>query len=174
MKGEKILLVIAPSHFRDEEFFDTRAELEKAGFKVEVASTSTSMAIGLLGRSVKPDMLIDGVNVSEYSAIVFIGGPGVEEHLLYENSHILELANSARENGKLIAAICIAPRILARAGVVSGKKVTSFGDSETMRMLKDAGATHTGADVEQDGMLITANGPGAARAFGKAIAKALG
>jgi len=170
---EKVLLVIAPSDFRDEELFRTREVIENAGYKTFVASTSMSEAVGMLGGKAKLDFLVSQVNLSDYAAVVFIGGQGVEEHNLPENSDVLKLAKSASSSGKIVAAICIAPRILARAGVVKGRKVTSFGDNETISSLRQAGANYTGKAVEVDGMLITADGPSSAGKFGEEIVKAL-
>ena len=71
----------------------------------------------------------------------------------------------------LLAAICIAPSILANAGLLEGKKVTSY--SSEASNIKSKGANYTSRPVEQDGKIITADGPGSAKAFGKAIAEAL-
>jgi len=173
MKG-KVLFVIAPSDFRDEELFDAKSAVEKAGYAVVIASTSMDTAKGMLGGTAKPDILVEEANVDDYKAIVFVGGGGVEEHLLYENDAVLDLARSAYEKGKIVGAICIAPRILAKADLVDGKKVTAFNDAMTKSMLSEAGGIFTGSSVEQDGKIITATGPGAARAFGERIAKAIG
>lgn len=170
MVDGKVLFVIAPSDFRDEELFDTKSAVEEAGCLVVIASTSKDEAKGMLGGSAKPDILVEEANVDEYKAVVFIGGIGVEKHLLYENDAVLSLAKSAYEKGKVVGAICIAPRILAKAGLLDGKKVTAFGDATTRSMLSAAKATFTDSSVEQDGEIITANGPEAAKEFGERIA----
>lgn len=150
VKG-KVLFVIAPSDFRDEELFDAKSAVEKAGYATAIASTSMDTAKGMLGGTAKPDILVEEANVDDYEAIVFVGGGGVEEHLLYEDDAVLDLARSAYEKGKIVGAICIAPRILAKADLVDGKKVTSFGDATTKGMLSEAGGIFTGSSVEQDG-----------------------
>ncbi|MDD5086856.1 MAG: DJ-1/PfpI family protein, partial [Candidatus Nanoarchaeia archaeon] len=75
------------------------------------------------------------------------------------------------ESGKITAAICIAPVILANAGVLDGKKATVFPSGKDDIMVR--GADYTGEQVTQDGKVITANGPAAARSFGEAIVKEL-
>jgi protease I len=72
----------------------------------------------------------------------------------------------------VLAAICIAPTTLARAGLLGGVRATAFPDSEAD--LKAHGALWTGDRVTIDGRIITGSGPEAATAFGEAIAEALG
>jgi protease I len=170
----KVLFVIAPSDFRDEELFNSREAVENAGFKTYIASTSMNEAVGMLGGRVKPDMLASQVNLSQYDAVVFIGGQGVETNKLPENTTVVKLAKDASNSGKVVAAICIAPRILAAAGIVKGKKVTSFSDNDTISSLKRAGAIYTARSVERDGNLITADGPSSASEFGEEIVNVLG
>lgn len=174
MSELKALFVIAPKNFRDEELFDTKSVLESKGIQTTIASTSKASARGMLGGTASPQLLISEVNSRDYAAIVFVGGTGVEEYALYEKSDVLALAKKFASGGKIIAAICIAPRILARAGLLEGKKATGFQDAETVRLLKEGGAQYTGKSVEQDGKIITATGPSAARVFGEKIVAALG
>jgi len=170
----KVLLVVPPSEFRDEELFSTMQVINSAGFKTVIASTRMGQATGMLGGKVTPDILVSEVNVEDYGAVVFIGGQGVETNNLPENPDVVKLAKDANNSGKIIGAICIAPRILARAGVVKGKRVTAFGDNTTISYLKRAGAVYTGNPLEKDGMLITADGPSSAVKFGEEIVRALG
>jgi len=75
-------------------------------------------------RTVKPDILIKDVNVKTFDAVVFVGGPGAEEY--FHNPVALKIAQEAYKEGKVVGAICIAPRILAEAGILKGKKATVF------------------------------------------------
>ena len=83
----------------------------------------------------------------------------------------MNLAKDADAKGKVVAAICIAPRILANAGLLEGVKATCY-ESET-EAIKKLGADFQPNDVVRDGKFVTANGPHAATDFGKAIAQAL-
>jgi protease I len=170
---KKVLFVIAPSDFRDEELFRSKEAIEAAGFKTSIASTRMNEAVGMLGGKAKPSMLVSQVNLSEYDAVVFIGGQGVETNNLPENQTVVKLARDASSSNKVVAAICIAPRILVAADIVRGKNVTSFPDNETISSLKRAGAVYTGKAVERDGRLITADGPSSAGEFGEEIVKVL-
>ncbi len=64
MTGEKVLMIIAPENFRDEELLHTREELEHAGAKVTLASTKTA-AKGLLGARVTPDIKLEQVSIDD-------------------------------------------------------------------------------------------------------------
>lgn len=81
------------------------------------------------------------------------------------------LAKKFYEAGKLTAAICVAPAILAKAGVLSGKKATSW--SGAVDDLKNGGAIYVNEQVVRDGQLITADGPSAAASFAKKIIEVL-
>jgi len=170
----KVLFVIAPSDFRDEELSHPMQIIRAAGFQTVIASTSMNEAKGMLGARVKPDILVSNASMKDYAAVVFIGGQGVETNDLPGNADVVRLAREANSSGKVVAAVCIAPRILASAGIVKGRRVTSFADDETVSSLKRAGANYTGRGVEVDGRMITADGPSSAREFGEEIVKALG
>jgi len=165
----KVLMIIAPRNFRDEELFYTKEELESAGNSVILASTTIDTATGMLGGRAEPDMTINDVNIDDYDAVVFVGGTG--SSIYFNNTKAHEIARTANEKGKVIGAICIAPSTLANAGMLSGKKVTSYPSEESN--LRSKGADFTGNPVEKDGNIITADGPSSARKFGRMIAESL-
>ena len=166
--AKKVLMVIAPDNFRDEEYFDTKEELEKAGIEITTVNSTGQPSKSAFGKIVKPDNNFYDVDVAGYDAIVFIGGGGTKVY--FDNKRALELAKEFYNDHKVVSAICIAPEILVNAGIMNGKKATSF---PSIRNEIKAVATFTGTDVEIDGNIITANGPKAAREFGKKIAGAL-
>jgi len=95
---------------------------------------------------------------------------GATEYWNNEIAH--NLARAALEKNKIVAAICIAPVTLAKAGLLKGKKATVW--SSEANQLKSLGAIYTGKPVERDGLIVTANGPQAAEEFGETILAALG
>jgi protease I len=113
---------------------------------------------------------LNKVDVGAYDAVVFIGGGG--SAVYFNDPLALKIAKEAYAAGKVVAALCIAPTILANAGILQGKRVTCFRDEDAS--LRAAGAQYTGEGVTVDGNIITADGPKTAKDFGKAIAKALG
>ncbi len=165
----KVLLIVAPSDFRDEEYFDTKEELEKKGIKVVSASTKKGELTGVLGGRAEASITLPELNVDDYAAIAFIGGGG--SSVFFKDQNAWSIARDAKEKGKILAAICIAPTTLANAGVLDGIKATAWPSQEGS--LKEHGAIWTGTELEADGKIITANGPGAAKAFGQKIASSL-
>lgn len=167
--GKNVVMVIASQGFRDEELSEPKSLIEKAGGKVVVASSSLNTATGMLGKKVKPDVLLKDVKADDFDAVVFVGGAGASEYWNDATAH--SLAKDAVRKGKLVCAICIAPVTLANAGVLDGKRATVW-KSEASK-LEAKGAKYTGKDVQVDGKIITANGPPASKAFGREIVKAL-
>lgn len=167
---KNIVMVIAFRGFQDLEYTKTRETLEKAGFKITVASSMLGTATGKFDQRVDVDLTIDEINVDDYEAIVWIGGPGANEY--FENQTAHQLIKKAVETNRVLAAICIAPEILAKAGVLAGKKATvwsSVDDQGPLGVLKENGAQYLDQELVMDGKIITANGPNAAEQFGKAI-----
>ncbi len=167
--SKKILMVIAPKNFRDEELQEPKDIFIKNGFSVTVASVTSDFCTGMFGTRVKPDATVDKVNIKDYDALVVVGGAG--SPMLKNYSSVIKLIQEAAEQEKLLASICLGPTVLAKAGVLKGKKATVFpsGGSE----IKRSGATYIAQPLVIDGKLITADGPESATKFGEAIVKAL-
>lgn len=165
----QVLMVIPPEQFRDEEYEHPKRVLEAAGIRVTTASTRAGRCIGKLGMIAEADLALRDVADAEYDGIVFVGGGGASVFFDDERAH--EVARAFLASGRAVAAICIAPSTLARAGLLSGRRATAFPSQEND--LVAHGALWTGADIEVDGLVITANGPAAAEAFGNAIVTAL-
>lgn len=162
-------MVLAYDRYRDEEYEEPRKVFEDEGAKVTVASSSPGEARGKMGGKARVDILLDETKMDDYEAVVFVGGPGSDEY--FHNPKALALARETWEAGKVIAAICIAPVTLANAGILKGKKATSFPSVENG--LRAGGANYTGSPVERDGKIVTGSGPKAATEFGKAVVAAL-
>ena len=173
VKGKKAVIIIAFKDFSDEEYFIPKEILEKAGFEVKTASNKMGIAIGKYGGDTNVDLLVSQINVSDFDAIIFVGGPGCLDALDNEESY--RIAREAVSQNKVLAAICISPVILAKAGVLEGKRATCWTDplGSQAKILKEKGAIFEKKPVVFDGKIITANGPGAAEEFGKTIVEIL-
>jgi len=169
LSGKKVLMIIASQNFRDEEYLEPRQIFESHGMEVVTASSKTGELAGMMGATATAGSEIGDVNVSDFDAVVFVGGTGAAEY--FDNARAHAIATEAHESGKVLAAICIAPSILANAGVLQGRQATAY--SSEQQNLESHGATYTGKSVTRDGSIITANGPGAATGFGNAIVHAL-
>lgn len=165
----RALLVVAPRDFRDEELFDTKAELEHAGHTCTIASNTLGKCFGMRGRTTRAEVAIDEVDVADYDAIVFIGGSGAR--VFFSDVHATNLARAAFVAGKVVGAICIAPAILALAGILHDKRATAFASD--ISELRYGGARYAGPGVTVDGKVVTASGPDHAVEFGKALVRVL-
>lgn len=126
-KGEQIeenrvVMIIAHRNFRDEELQEPKTILEEEGIRVIIASSSKDTATGMLGAIVKPDILISEIKIEEYNAIIFVGGSGASQYWNDPSAH--RIAQEALSQGKILGAICIAPVILANAGVLENRRAT--------------------------------------------------
>jgi protease I len=163
--AKTVAMVIAEKMFRDEEYQIPKAILEKAGVKVITVCSSLAEATGKLGMKVKPEILLKETDGSRFDALIFVGGGGSSQYFNDPAAH--KLARNFAGQGKIVGAICIAPVILACAGLLKGKRATVFPDGRTE--LESNGALYTGNPVEIDGLLITGNGPEAATEFGEKL-----
>ncbi len=168
--NKKVLMIVAFRDFKDEEYFIPREILEKAGAKIMVASDKKGVAFGAAGGEANVDLTIDEVAADDFDAVIFIGGSGAQKYI--DDSRCHNIVRGVVEKKKVLAAICIAPAILARAGMLSGKKATVWSspmDKTAIKILEKNGAKYMKEPVVVDGKIITANGPGAAEEFGRKI-----
>jgi transcriptional regulator GlxA family with amidase domain len=150
LDGQRVLFVVY-DHFSQSEFDIPCAILEDLGVVITIASSSTDTLIGSGGSEVQADLLLSEVHGTDYDAIVFVGGQGVEAGT--PEAH--RIAQEAAAEGSVVAAICSAQAILARAGLAEGKGVPT-------------------SSVERNDLIIRAYGPAQSREFGEAIAAAMG
>ncbi len=167
--GKKAVFIIASENFQDDEFAQPLAIFEKNGISVTVASTTTEEVTGMDGLKTTPDVLLNTIQAEDYDAVVFIGGSGAAQYIDDPLAH--QLAQDALEQNKILGAICLAPRILGKAGVLTGKNATVYPTEG--EKLAASGVNYTAKPVEQDGNIVTADGPGSATAFGAALVELL-
>jgi len=172
LTNKKVLMVVAPENFRDEELVEPRKALEKEGAKVVLASTRPGLATGMLGLQVKPDLLLEHAKASDYDGVVVVGGIGSPEHL-WGNMALHALLKDRVNAGKVVGAICLSGAALARAGVAKGKRITCWPSPEAISTVRECGAVYEKYRVVVDGRIVTADGPPAAREFGEAVVRAL-
>ena len=165
-----VVFIIAEKNLRDEELLNTKEIIEAAGLKTCIAAKTKGEKKGMLGAIAKADFSLREVNVENYKAIIFVGGQGCTAY--FDDVEALKIAKDAAEKGKIVAAICIAPVVLANAGLLEGKKATVW-NGDFIAAIKAKGAVYVNRAVVKDGNIITANGPAAARQFGNTIVDAL-
>ncbi len=162
-------MVLPYQQYQEDELNVPRDYFQSMGYSVVLASKGVETATGMSGESAAIDLDLKDVKVSDYVAVVFVGGEGIYNLKLNEDSSYQALAKAAIAQKKLTGAICLGPWILADAGLLTGKKATA---SETDH-LKAKGAIVSDEAVVRDGNIITGNGPSAAQEFAEAIVAAL-
>lgn len=168
-----VVLLIVSNQFDPVEFNGTQSPLLREGYEVVVAAyTLNPLPDNEGGPTLEADILLTDVRVDDYDAIVFIGN----ESLIYLNDpEAHRIAQEAVEQGRVLAAICYGPLVLAKAGVLDGRRATAwsgFGTDQCSKLVHD-GAICTYKRVQQDGLIITGNGPDATSAFVGAIKRLL-
>jgi protease I len=167
--GRHVVIVIAPERFRDEELDVPRRALERAGHHVTIASTRIGEATGMLGARVQVGATIGAIRADTCDALVLAGGAGAPAHL-WDSEPLKALVTAVHAAGRPIGAICLSPPVLARAGILAGKRATCYPTERALLELKRGGATCVDDPVVCDGTIVTANAPEAAADFGDALA----
>ena len=141
--------------------------LRRAGLTVLMAGVTDRGVTGSHGIQVQADTLLKDINLTDITAIVLPGGPGVKT--LKDHQPLKEMLQTHYRSGKLTAAICAAPLVLSEAGILTDKKATSYPSVQDQ--IK-CGAYLTDA-VVIDGNIVTSRGPGTAMAFSLALVEVL-
>jgi len=173
-ESKKVAIVIAFRDFRDEEYFIPKEILERAEIEIKTVSSQKGTAIGADGGEAEVDILLEDLNPADFEAIIFVGGRGCLKYLDNEDSY--RIVKEAVSQNKILASICVSPVILAKTGVLQGKRATVWSstfDKSTIKILKENGAIYQDELVVVDGKIITGNGPGASEKFGKTIIRGL-
>ncbi|HEX4651963.1 MAG TPA: type 1 glutamine amidotransferase domain-containing protein [Granulicella sp.] len=170
----KHVAILATDGFEQVELTGPKQELEQAGAKVDVLSIKEGQIKGWnmtdWGNSVKVDHLVSKANGKDYDALVLPGGQINPDKLRMDKTAVAFVKQFA-ESGKPLAAICHGPWTLIEAGVVRGKKMTSWPSLHTD--LKNAGAAWVDQEVVVDGSLITSRKPDDLPAFNAKLIAAI-
>lgn len=165
--SKRVAMIVAFEGFQHLEYSVPRQALEQAGYVIDVVSSKKGMALGTGDMKAEVSMTLEELlpALDSYAAIVFVGGPGSPE--FHANPVAHQLARQAAEKQKVLAAICLAPFTLARAGVLKGVKATAWTDDEAFspKVFREFGPIYTADPVVVDGKILTANGPAAAAQF---------
>ena len=155
----KILVPLAEG-FEEIEFSTFVDILRRAGMTVTVAGLKECAISRAHSVSLTPDTLIDKVSADDFDVIVLPGGnPGYVN--LEKSEKVLQLVREMHDRNKYVTAICAAPSVLAKAGVIQGKRATIFPGMEDAL----TGAQYSKGRVVIDGRIITSQGPGTAMEF---------
>lgn len=136
--------------------------LRRAGIEVISAGLDAEPVICSRKTIIIPDSSLDKVLNDEFDLIVLPGGlPGADH--LRDDDRIIQLLQKQYQKNKYVAAICAAPKALAKAGLLDNKKATAFPD--ILDSLQLINTEITNSAIEHDGNIITSRGPGTAMDF---------
>ncbi|MBN1431708.1 MAG: DJ-1/PfpI family protein [Methanomicrobiaceae archaeon] len=169
----KVLFVIAPNRYREEEFEVTAKILSESGIEYDVASTKTGTCTGMMGGEQEAGLEISDADEKNYDALVLIGGLGARD-FLWADDDLSRLTKDFGDAGKVVAGICLAPVIMARAGLLKNRQATVFESPASLKLLEDSGANYVKIPVVSDMNIITANHPLASEQFAETILEKLG
>jgi len=160
-----MLVILAKNNFNEEEYLIVKKVFEKSGKTIFIASDSNTICSGEKGLKVGADLNLFNVNEINFAAIVIIGGKGILDYR--KNSLVQKIAQQFNKAGKVVAAICIAPIILAEAGLL--KSVGATCHPECKNELISLGIHYRDTNIVNENNIITANGPHSAVQFAETI-----
>ncbi|MUU78424.1 type 1 glutamine amidotransferase domain-containing protein [Winogradskyella endarachnes] len=158
--NKKTVAILATNGFEESELREPKKALENAGANVDIVSLESGeikgWADGNWSNSYKVDKTLNEVSQNDYNALMLPGGQ-INPDILRKNKDAVNFVKSFFENHKPVAAICHAPWLLAEAGVIKDRKVTSYDSIKTD--LINAGANWVDEEVVVDSGLVTSRSP---------------
>ncbi len=155
LKPKSVVIFIAQKNFDEQEFIIAKSYLLKNKFNVFICSDSFSVCTGDSGMKVKNDILLNNLKSANFAGLVIIGGKGIVEY--FKNNFLISQIKSFYENKKIIGAICAAPVILAKAGIL--KNVKSTCNENYKKDLEREGAVFVPESVVTEKTIVTAQEP---------------
>ena len=170
---KRILFILMPKDYQDEEFTVPYNALIAAKHAVDVAGFTTNNARGSRGHEHTPNLILDTLtndNLKDYDALVIPGGPGSSTYL-WNNQVIQDIILFFHEHKKIVATICHACVVLAQTGLLKGKKATVYPSKEALKIFRDHGIDYSdeGCVVLKEENIITADSPQHVQDFAQAI-----
>jgi protease I len=169
LQGKRVAVLVA-NGFEQEELTSPKQALEAAGAATDIVSPDEGQVTGWKhtdwGDAFEVDVPIASAKANQYDALVLPGGL-MNPDQLRTNRQALQFVRSFFDAGKPVGAICHGPWILIEAGVVSGRKVTSYESIQTD--LKNAGAQWVNEEVVCDNGLVTSRKPADLPAFNRKL-----
>lgn len=167
---KKALLLLAEG-FEEIEALGTVDVLRRMNIQVITSALTDRQVTGSHQITATADTVLAEVDSSQFDAVILPGGlPGAS--YLYDDERVIELLKNFAAAGKITAAICAAPMVLDKAGLLKNGKFTMYPAADLCKHLSD-GKRPLPDPVCVDGTVITGKGPGATFEFAGAVALAL-
>jgi protease I len=170
LKGKRIAFLTANEGVEQIELTEPRKAVEEAGAKTELISPEAGEVQGFnhldKGDTFDADKAVADADAADYDGLVLPGGVANPDNLRTDEDAVAFI-RAFFEAGKPVAAICHAPWALIEAGVVKGRKLTSYPSVQTD--LRNAGAEWVDEEVVTDSGLVTSRNPDDLPAFNAKI-----
>ena len=165
LKGKKVV-VLVEQIYQEQEFWYPKIRLQEAGAAVMTAGTEAKKEYhSKVGLPAKSDLAFADLKAADFDAVVIPGGFAPD--FMRRSADCVKFVREMAEQGKLVAFICHAGWVPISAGILKGKKVTSF--SSIKDDMRNAGADWQDAAVVRDGNLISSRSPDDLPDFMRAI-----
>lgn len=169
---KKALLIIPPDRFNEDELFLPKAELENAGIDVTIASTKTGEITGDNAGKATASVTFSEVSATDYDVVAVIGGSGTIDYL-WGNEELIAYLKQAYDKKILVSGICAGSVVVAKTGLLSGRKGTCYPVDVMINELKANSVEYLEQHVVAHDDIITSDGPAGAKAFGEALVNTL-
>lgn len=169
IKGKRVAIFLEDL-YEDLEFWYPYYRLQEAGAEVAVIAPQKGRFTGKHGVPAEAGLSIDAVREEDFDCLIIPGGYSPDR--MRRNRKMVEFVGAMHRAGKPVAAICHAGWMLASAGILKGRRATSF--FAIRDDMVNAGAEWRDAEVVVDGTLITSRTPADLPAFCRTIIAALG
>jgi protease I len=164
------ILIIATDGFEEWELFGPRQILQERGAEVVLASLKLEPIQATVhdqpGKTIRPDLTIDDVNVDDFDALILPGGVRNPDQLRL-HGNVIAVIRLFAEQDKPIGAICHGPWLLVEADLLRGRTATSWPSIRTD--LRNAGARVVDEGAVTDGKIVTSRKPDDVEAFTNAL-----
>lgn len=174
LNGKRVAILVE-NGFEQVELTEPKKALDQAGAKTEIISPAGKQVKGWAekdwGDQFNVDVPLDAAKAEDYDALVLPGGV-MNPDKLRGNKKAQKFVKAFFDAGKPVAAICHGPWTLIDAGVVEGRKLTSYPSLQTDLM--NAGATWIDQEVVVDNGLVTSRNPNDIPAFNRKLIEEIG
>jgi protease I len=167
LRKKRVALVVA-DRYADRQFWYPYYRLKEAGASVEIVGPNGDSYKGRHGIPVRAEQRLEAISPGDYDALILPGGDAAP---MRTERPLVALVRSLLAGGGIVAAIGQGAHVLAAAGVVEGRRVTS--DRRFRRDLERAGARWVEQEVVSDGNVITSRSSPDLPAFCRAITDTL-
>lgn len=154
-------LIISADNFEDSELLVPYYRLQEEGIDADIASVQKGKITGKHGYQINVDKALEEVNPDDYDFLILPGGQAPAS--IRKQRRALELVQDFFVKDKPVSAICHGPQVLITAGLLEGRRATSY--RSVVGELREAGAVYEDKEVVVDGNLITSRQPSDLPAF---------